>query len=163
MDIRNWGLEKVMRLPDWCFGRRYIVTASIWTQQTGYSWDISEIAYPDRGVMWEFGMNALVDSNIGNFCRVGIGDQLPATHPQFMELDPLVMGFGFQGEEPRQFGMSYMANGWRIQPRQSIRFQGRRLVIEAQLSLASPVLWTVWTVVSGIPSEIPDWLCESSV
>lgn len=162
MDIRNWGLAKIMRLPDWCFGRRSIVSCHIRDDAAAQVWDISELELPTRGVIWSVGYIVETNYSTGHTIRIGLGDQLPATNAEMMTLDPLIPGLGIDGPEPRLIYVTQVPNFVRFTMRQGCNFMGRRLVIEFNKDAQLDEHVIVAVEVSGIPAEIPDWLCAHS-
>lgn len=53
MDISKWPLNKIMQLPDWCFGRRWWVGTYIGTAADAASYFLIEESVPDRFVLWD--------------------------------------------------------------------------------------------------------------
>ena len=52
MRIDNWPLDRIMRLPDWCFGRRYWVGQYLYGLGGGIAYGIAEEPLPDKFVVW---------------------------------------------------------------------------------------------------------------
>jgi len=121
-------------------------------------WDISELALPDRAILYEF--NILGVGVFGKVvsCRLALGDQLPTATAEMDRLEPLFSGFGQQGADPRSFdaaaGMSLHLDRLRLM----VPAQGRRLILETTALTGMIVFVLVGIVVSGIPTEVPDCL-----
>ena len=162
MDIRRWGLHQVMQLPDECFGRRFMVSCNLQLFAATRAWDISEVALPEACVIWELYIESIGIYSEEITVRIALGDQLPAVVAVFNALDPLFMGFGAQGPEPR--GLYIPVHG-RIhinRLRMPVAAAGRRMVIEALTPEAVKGGIFVGIVVSGIPKEVPDWLISGN-
>ena len=160
MNIRNWPLDRIMQLPDSCFGRRFSVCAHVSTDDSTVAWDISEIAFPETFVLWEvaisqhyFGFTEFFDS-----LRLALGDQLPTAAAMMNALEPLIPGFGAQGPEPRYF--MALPDYFAFHMRNPISAKGRRLVLEATPLPEVNIDVQVVCEVSSMPTEVPDWLCS---
>jgi len=126
-------------------------------------WDISEVPFPERCVIWEvvflLGLNATGQPAF----RLAQGDQLPTTTAQMDALEPLLMGFGFQGAEPRTFGFDRDAAYMRIPLRMPLSAGGRRLVLEVDGVTGSIAQVFVGVIVSSLPMEVPDCLLSANL
>jgi len=163
MDIRGWGIGRIMQLPDFCFGRRYLVSCALDMEAAQRAWDISEVAFPDMAVIWEIGVGGMAGWQDAITVRLALGDRLPATVAEMNALDPLVFGLGLQGAEPRDIRVRGFGRGALLRLRTPVAAQGRRLVIEGETeeAIAGSVLVTV--TVSGVPREVPDWVLLGGV
>ncbi len=94
MDIRNWPLDGIMQLPDSCFGRRYIVSCCIEVAATLKGYDISEVAFPEVGVIWDVQWWPDSEFPVSGGIRLALGDQLPTTTAEMTRLDQLIQGLG---------------------------------------------------------------------
>lgn len=163
MDVRRWGLNQIMQLPDCCFGRRYLVSCSLNVLSAQRVWDISEVALPDRCVIWELMIRGTTSPENIVDLRIALGDQLPTAVAMFNRLEPMFMGLGRQAAEPRPM---VVAGGdlmhW-DRLRLPVAAQGRRLVIEALTGELVVGNVLVGIVVSGLPTEVPDWLCSGNL
>lgn len=158
MRINDWPMEKMMVLPDWCFGRQYAVCVTTRGGVGATVWDISELAFPDVGVIWQVSIFATYWTFAVDYCRLALGDQLPATTADMDRLEPLIHGLGAQGAEPREINLYVGVGPWVLPLRQPVQFQGKRLIVEARAT-AGKYAWThVIVVVSSMPKEVPDWL-----
>ncbi len=158
IDIQHWPLDRIMQLPDHCFGRRFPVCLCPSSSSDVPGWDISEIALPETCVIWDLVMWVeLVTVALTSF-RLALGDQLPTTTAQMDALDPLFPGLGHQGAEPRQvlFGAANVPIVSML--RLPVRSGGRRPVAEVIVAGPDPGYLDVILVVSSIPTEVPDWL-----
>ena len=158
MRIDHWGLDQVMQLPDHCFGRRWVVSCEIHGASGTTAWDMSEVGFPDVGVIWELVVEPFYCTFAGDYIRLALGDQLPAAAAMMDGLEPLIAGLGETGAEPRHMYVFYNLGSSLIQMREPKRFQGRRLVMEVAPSVEKFMWVRVMVVVSSIPKEVPDWL-----
>jgi len=158
MNIRDWPMNKIMSLPDHCFGRRFVVGLMLRTIEEATSWDISELALPERCVLWEFQMGFIArDTGIATV-RLAFGDQLPTTTAQMDILEPVLPGFGYQGADPR----TILVRGTMLYTLQKVKVpvctSGRRIIMEVtSAAVASSAVFGLF-VFSSMPTEIPDWL-----
>jgi len=157
MDISQWSLDKIMQLPDYCFGRRFPIMAVVHTGGIGIGWDISEIGFPEICVIWELHFSGRKPEGSTVLHRIALGDQLPTATAMMDGLEPLFPGFGAQGISPRVF----LTKGEDIlelrRLKMVVRTSGRRLVLEAENTGAAASESRVIVVVSSIPKDIPSW------
>jgi hypothetical protein len=158
MDISNWGLHKIMQLPECCFGRRFLVSCTVTGGDAAAAWDISEIALPERCVLWEIrGFCDAAAADITSF-RLALGDQLPVTTAIMDGLEPLINGLGAQGPGPRAIVPSLDGRMQWNRLRQNIHAASRRLILEATGAQGKTPTITVGIVISGVPRSIPDMI-----
>lgn len=162
MNIRNWPMNRIMQLPDYCFGRRFIVSAAPAAPAGGAGWDISEIALPERFVIWEFFCWWINIEALFLSWRLALGDILPTTIAEMDALQPLFPGLGVQGAEPRALSPLPYRIFMRWQIRQSVVAAGRRLVAELTSVPSKQGRIQVAIVVSSIPTEVPEWLISGT-
>ena len=93
MEIRNWPMDRIMQLPDHCFGRRFSVIFSGSVGAFGTSYFISELSLPDRCVLWELNMfsrTATADIPFGQIrYSFKLGTKLPASDAEVALLDDI--------------------------------------------------------------------------
>lgn len=158
MDIRNWGLDRIMQLPDEAFGHRFMVYLEVQNVGAGFVYDISELGLPDVCVLWELFIQ--VYNSETTFCniRFGLGDMLPAIPPEMLGLEPLLRGFGVQGAEPR-YAIYWSPQEIHLRRlRVPIAAQGRRVVMQSQYNAIGDNYVRAAFVFSSLPTEVPDWL-----
>jgi len=163
MNISNWPLNRIMQLPDNCFGQRYLMSCYIETDGTTKKWDISEMALPEVFVLWELNVLTTYMGSDLSFVRLALGDQLPTAVAQMDALEPLFPGFGVQGADPRVFRVSWASNLRFMKLRKAFRPSGRRLIMEAYSTADKLPVVQAGIVISSIPTEVPDWLCSGRV
>ncbi|MBA7665265.1 hypothetical protein ES703_73335 [subsurface metagenome] len=158
MDIRNWPLGQILQLPDFCFGRRWLVSCTTYSVAGEPFWDIAEIAFPENIVLWEWGFWTYALTTAADRWRLALGDQLPTTVAMMDALEPFIPGFGEQGMSPRSIRFPYNTSGNFVRLRQPIHTGGRRLVLECDANGTLHAGMMVGVVVSSIPTEVPDCL-----
>lgn len=158
MDIRDWPLDKIMQLPDWCFGSRNIRCLGDEIPAAGARFVLDTFALPDECVIWEirpfnrFSIHST--GNVGFHWYAVLADKLPVTFAEFTNNEWL---FGSTGV--------WVGNTWAftdqfgsVNMRQPIRAMGRRLCIYLVNSGTIYDRMGVLFVVSSVPKEVPDWL-----
>lgn len=158
MNIEKWDIDKIMRLPDWCFGRKFLLSCDARAYSEAYAFDISKVGLPDRAVMWELLVVPYNYSSTNNWIRLAVGDKVPASAAEMLLLDPLIMGFGYGNEEPRKIYLVSNLQIFTMSLRTPSLGNGRRLILEAYAE-ADKIAWVrVTLLVSSIPKEVPDWI-----
>lgn len=158
MNIRDWPMDRIMQLPDWCFGRRWPVFLRSYAPNATPTYDISEVALPERCVFWWFGWDISAAELTRTLYRLALGDQLPTTEAQMSTLEPLFMGLGVQGAEPREIQTLKLEAEGGIPLRTPINTTGRRPVLETKGFGTNYIGARITLVVSSMPTEVPDWL-----
>lgn len=156
MNINDWPIGKILQLPDHVFGRRFTLSCSLQCATGAAVWDISEIALPERCVLWEVDVYSAIMTGPLMWYRMAIGDQLPTTVAEMDGLEPLIHGMGVDGPEPRRIWFPRETD-WRINRLKfPISAAGRRLVIECGSGETANPMFMVTIVVSTIPRDIPE-------
>ncbi|MBA7708110.1 hypothetical protein ES703_116998 [subsurface metagenome] len=161
MRIDNWPIDRIMRLPDWCFGRRYVISATAFGAVGAQGWDISELSFPEVCVIWSLSFWASRVSPDVEALRIAMGTQLPTAVGMMDVLDPIFPGLGFHGAEPRQIepALAGLASGMFL--RMPLEPRGRNLIIEVSSVAEKNGSVIVALVVSAMPREVPDWLISA--
>lgn len=158
MNISNWGIAKIMRLPDWCFGVRWPLCVSPEAAAGAVGFDISESTRTDRLVIWEMTITTSLMLRQADYFRLAMGMQLPTTAVEFNELDPLFPTVGNQGPEPRQIGF-FNPMGFAIRNMKfAVPIGPRRIVAEVTPTADQDGGLNIVFVCSAMPKEIPDWI-----
>lgn len=158
MDIRNWLVDEILQLPDCMFGQRFPIFCSIDEQSGSATWDISEVALPEKCVVWFFSLQSWSNATTTPTIRLALGDQIPTSAAMMTALEPLMMGLGLQGAEPRDLMCPLATYELRLPMKKVIEPSGRRLVLEVTGQVLKHTEVRVALIVSGIPREVPDWL-----
>lgn len=158
MKVSSWGWGRLLKLPDWCFGRRWIITTEAYNSGLGLAWNISELGLPERSVVWQ--VQAVISQGMtasGNM-RLALGDQLPANAAAMNRLEELIPGMGNEVMTPRAIYASGFCVLFDLKTRYGLEASGRRVVVEYHSLTATPSAARLSMVVSGVPSEVPDWV-----
>ena len=158
MDIRNWGLDQVMQLPDHCFGAKRVIAMCGEGKISAPAYDICETGLGERAVVWGVSVWHLEGAVVVGFVMFKLGDQLPATLAEFNALEDIfpemacVAGYrsiltctGYSG---RQF----------IPMRRLYHTAGRRIVMALGLVGLTDGIVDGALLVSSVPREVPDCL-----
>ncbi len=158
MDIRNWSMDQILQLPDHLLSRRYVVSAALDLGADETAWDISELGLPDMAIVHEMFIFAGGAFGKSMRIRLALGDQLPTITAEMDRLEPLFMGLGYQGPEPRTIQVSVLSPFRMNRLRMFVPAQGRRLILEGVTAVGDIIGVIAGIVVSGVPTEVPDCL-----
>lgn len=163
MRIDDWPINRIMQLPDWCFGSRWLVSCFAHVSGATVAIDMSEIQLPNEGVIWEVGIYQVYANAANLSVRLGLSHVLPASLAEFMLLEPLVPGFGSQGPSPRAILTYHLAGPMYFPLRRYVEAQGKRLCLLAAGVQDKEQDVHAWAIVSSMPKEVPDWLVSGKV
>lgn len=158
MDIRRWPMDMIMQLPDHVFGRRFPITCRVRALNTANHFDISEVALPERSVLWQLIVDPQLAPSDGCYIAMALGEQLPTTLAQFNLLPPLIYGYGGLPPEPRTFRFAAAAQILVMDLKIPILGPSKRLVVMGYGATGETMAARVTIVVSSIPNSIPDWM-----
>jgi len=163
MDIRGWPLDRIMQLPDWCFGQRWpVITSQRLDANTTMQW-ISEHSLPDVGVIWEVAITGAYGTGPDLYYQIAFGDHRPASGEEFQAFEQVFHGSYDSNLVPRQMFFGY-GMGRRVTMKKLMEPQGRRFAYRAHNEHATERMsLTICIVVSAIPKEAPDWLISGPV
>ncbi len=158
MHIGNWPLHKITQLPDWVFGARSTIIFSGITAGSSPNFFISDIALPDRCVIWH--ISALVATLGGVSVAViprlslSLADILPTSDAEYVLLETVLPGV-----EERQSGIRVFRPELNLcRVRYFFSPQGRRFTVRESFGAGQASTWNLAILFSSIPSEVPDWL-----
>jgi len=163
MDISSWSIGQIMQLPDCLFGRRFPIACCAYGAQGALAWDIAEIAFPERFVLWNVSFVSNYIDYQSDYIRMAMGDQLPAAAGEMDLLEPLLPGLGADGMEPRQIYIARRPFDGMKGLRNPYQAAGRRFVLEVQPVAEQGARVMVVLIVSSMPREIPDWYFQRQV
>lgn len=158
MDISQWGIGRIMQLPDCVFGRRWPIIFTLHAAAEGSQYFISEIALPDVCVLWElYGFSSPLGSAVTpplSVTSIMLGDQLPTTDAEMALMEPLLPGADELVANMRSTRGRLELTRLKV----PISAQGRRVVVRFQVGSIVPVVLALGLVFSSVPKEVPDWL-----
>lgn len=158
MDIRKWGLDQVMMLPDSCFGRRRLIILSGSGKTGAPAFDICETGLSERMVVWGIAGWHLGGALVRGYIEFRLGDNLPVTIAEFRN---------FEGMFPEMITPALVRNTlcwvatinlpW-LPMRRPYITSGRRIVVALTVSgLAAEEVYAA-ILISSVPTEVPDCL-----
>lgn len=158
MDIRNWQLDKILRLPDWCFGRRWVVAEALLLDPAEVNYVISQDALPEVCIIWEvWGQNSSPSWGTGSV-EFRMGHQLPANLAEFRLLKPLFGPVGEVGNIRSAFVLGSMGFYRLDKIRQNTETGAAKLVMRMENRATSGGIMQAGIVISSVPREVPDWM-----
>ena len=163
MDVSSWAPEKIMQLPDCCFGERQTLCCYVSSSGAVPVWDISEIAILDVCVLWDLMIWQAYCNNNQNYIRIAWGHFLPKSTAEMDQLQPVLSGFGAHGFEPRKIPFYSYTSLCTIHLRRVVNPGGARLVVEAKSVASTAIMAHVICTFSSLPKEVPDWLISDKV
>jgi hypothetical protein len=158
MNIQDWGIGRIMQLPDCCFGRRFVISFSGYNLQNSAVGVISEISLPDRCVLWTMAtwtryQMGIIGNSIITFNFV-LTDQIPAAVAAWQLAEPLL-----SGQDEVHLGQRVVRGNITLDNlRMVIPAQGRRVALRVYENADIKCEWAARLVFSSIPTEVPDWL-----
>ena len=155
MEYLKVNESEILQLPDHVFGARFVVACELRVGGDSIEWEMSEIALPEKFVLWQLSIMWQHWSIASSYLRIGMGDQLPTATVMMDTCEPLVPGLGEAGTYPRGLhGYQYTGHE-RINMRMARHAMGRRMVIEVNSAAAATSNVRVAAVVSSIPDMVP--------
>ncbi len=158
MDVRKWPLDKIMQLPDWCFGQRWWIGTYVGTTAGGVTYFTIEDRVPDRFVVWSLIYNG------SKWTAVTGIDLALRLASQAADVD----GFWLSPRLFQQIAKENMAYEFFFNANTGLYLQNMRTVHEARgLRVCGAVKHIDETatcenmcalLISAVPKEVPDWL-----
>ncbi len=158
MDIRNWPLDRIMQLPDHCFGRRWPVGLGFTLATGAAEYDMAEGALPDRMVVWGVNITAEGSPTATNHIELAMGDRAPKTEAEVELLEKIFTGIKASDGDFGQFEATPAGGSMLTNLRMPVASQGRRLVGQCKRHVGASVAATIIIIISSIPNEVPDCL-----
>lgn len=158
MDIRNWPIDRIMQLPDCCFGRRWPVGVYATAVEIGTYYDISEAGLGDRCVVWQVSYISASSFGGAAIYALSLGDVLPVNDAQFDALDPIFSDVGRRIPARRGVDVGETGQIITLPLRYPVQAQGRRLVGRFEIISAPTTYAQMILVISSFPTEVPEWL-----
>ena len=160
MDIRNWSIDRIMKLPESAFGRRWPIAVTYLLAGAAAKFDIADTKLPDGFVIWEVMIEMRWASSSNMEVTLATGEQLPASDAVFNQL-PLVFPqiktpSGQLGAMEAMYNSSYAIRKMKV----PVVNNGSRLIGRFIRTIGSSVGGACILVVSSIPKEVPDWLLK---
>lgn len=158
MNIMDWPMQRIMTLPDWAFGRRWMICLRALMTGAGPVFDISDTPLPNGFVIWQVSIAQRYASAASITIALATGDQLPANDAAYALLQPLMPQVVSPGGRLSEFDVLYLASQISNTLKQPVENLGRRLVGRFQRTVGTAVAAQCFLVISSLPREVPDWL-----
>ena len=158
MDIRNWPMDRIMQLPDHCFGQRWLTCVQATSAAIGPLFDISEFGFPEWTVIWNMSVWYVQPGDVYVGVALSLGDALPATDAEFIALDILFKDLGIVVAGIKALNMMAAGGQYSFPLRKLVHTMGRRLVGRFYMGATGLQYAHAVLTVSSIPKEVPDCL-----
>ena len=158
MHINNWPMDKIMQLPDCCFGRREMLQLAVDLAGADPVYAINPAGLPDRMVIWE--VNAAARAVVASTIHAGLalGEQLPASDAEYNALElvfpNVISSDGDRGEFEVCVNSAFSITMIRF----PVLAQGRRLIAKFTRHQGNATEGVIDIIYSAIPNEVPDCL-----
>ena len=151
-------MDRIMRLPDWCFGRRWFV-GTYQGSVTGVAhYNMSAETLPDKFVVWGAFMSCMSPNCLQALrMTMRLGYKIPGDVAETKTLDRV---FKDMSEPDIVYELFCPQNGcfWLNAERRLIESKGRKLVVVTNGDAAIAYEATAAIQISALPREVPDWL-----
>lgn len=158
MDIREWPLDKLMQLPDWCYGSRWAIITNIRVAGVETLQWLVKDPLPDKIILWELGTFRCTVPAIYSWIKFSLGDHEPKNAADFDTFEPLF--WGDLNNEVKS-GAIYLnpTETIQISMKRGIETKNKQFAIQTYNAHASSyMVVSAKFIISSIPTEVPDWL-----
>lgn len=158
-DVSGWDLANRMKLPDWCFGsKRVVSTYALAIGAPDTKWSISLTALPDPCCIWTMFVFWMPEPPAVGHVRIGLADVVPTSAAEMSAADEIFPDLGSFSAGPNYFPMHAQTYTlWQINVRKGMVTDGKYLVAEAYV-VSGKVRVEAGLVVSELPTEVPAFL-----
>lgn len=163
MDIRNWPINKVMQLPDWCFGRRWPVSVAVTLTGAAAVFDRSDPQLPDRFVVWEVVVMMPWTASCSIEVALATGIELPPNTATFDQLPLLMPHIRSIAGTPGAIDVNYLFLMSVVKVRIPVENSGGHLIGRFIRTVGSSIGGQAIITISAIPKEGPDWIISGLV
>ncbi len=158
MDVSRWPIDRILQLPDWCFGRRWWVGEYMGSTQGRAMYRIGEENLPDWFVVW----GILISCNSPACLQamrltMRLGTILPTEPTDVNGMDRIFDGIS-KSKITYEFYANPNAVTWINAEKIIHESRGRRLVLIANGDQTIAYEMTAGMLISSIPREVPDWV-----
>lgn len=158
MDISRWSLDRIMQMPDWCFGRRWWVGTNLGTSLAEAVPFLVEESVPDVFVLWDvLVLSAAAEGQTRTDMTLRLCRQAPTT-ANVRTFRRLLRGFSeptlyYEIQLPADIAIHLGPMRNLIEARNDkiggiYKRLGATTAQEAQIAF----------LISGMPREVPDWV-----
>lgn len=158
MNIEKWDIDRIMQLPDWCFGRKWPVSVGYKTAAIGTYYDLSELGLPDKCVIWQVNWSFSSIGVLSVVTSLALANEIPADTNEYNQKSQLLADMGISVELRRDVTISSYGGGKTIDIRMPLETAGKRLLGRFNWGQAITGMMMISMVISSIPKEVPDWV-----
>ncbi len=166
MDVSDWTIDQRMRLPDWCFGNRKLLSLQVNVIAEGsFRWYITTESLPDPACIWAVGFSVSDSDQKYNYIRMGLADNVPMNEAQMDATTPLFPYFGSTVFAPPKIYVPTKSGvAFYIVSRKGLVTGGKKFVAEAWLNVGGTILFGhLYILVSELPTSMAGWLAHNKV
>jgi len=158
MDISSWPLGRIMMLPDYLFGRRWVMTNVSAGTAVAPSFKKNRCMLPEYAVLWEICI--ISDNIVGGHGMIGIrlGDQVPANLAEFERLEEIFPCCDCESNGKSRFNPMQGSAIHLTRLKMAFHTMGRTVVTMHRAGPGLSLETSVSMVWSSLPKEIPDCL-----
>lgn len=158
MDVSKWPLDKIMQLPDCCFGRRWWIGTYIGTAGGALTYFTIEERLPDRFVIWSMlvqGCDWTAGTGIDLTIRLAYkgfdNDSFWKARRLFHQIALEELTYDFYLTTKNNFYMPYCRS---VHESQGLRICGAYKIRNETATCENQIA----LLISAVPREVPDWL-----
>lgn len=158
MDVSDWPVDKIMQLPDWCFGRRWWAGTQCYKADGKVSYGYAEERFPDAFVLWAVMVTCYSPSMTEAMkLTLRVAAQPFVDMETVRAADRLLKGTSRIGlwmdlyVGPNE--VTYISD-----IRQYCHYPNKRLAVEANGDQTNLYYCDVNVLISSVPKQIPDYL-----
>ncbi len=158
MNFSNWPINKIMELPDHCFGRREVLQLAVDLAGAGAVYSFNPACLPDKMVIWEVHAAARAAVVVTIHAGLALGDQKPASDAEYNALELVFPNVISSDGDRGEFEVSSDSGFSLTKVRFPVVVSGRRLIGKFTRHQGNATEGVISVVYSALPSEVPDWL-----
>lgn len=155
MNIQNWPMNKIMQLPDECFGNKWVVSCSAEIILATSAFVKARSSLPEFTIIHELFACRHTATAKSFTVEIRLGEKLPANEAEFRDLMPIfndsvtfdgiISGFSLGG-----LGALFIRN-----IKLPISSSGRSLIFYFRTTDTSGTVGSAGVVISSTPKDIP--------
>lgn len=157
IDISNWPIQDVMMLPDYCFGRRWLVGLTFTLTGPGAVYVLSPAKMPDKFVIWNMTINLRWATSSSILATFGMGEQSPGSALEFDNLPKIFPECETQAGLKGGFEINYLVQTDFPRLKMPVIGSGRYIIGKFVRSVGSSQGGQVCFTVSMLPKAVPEW------
>ncbi|GAH72580.1 unnamed protein product [marine sediment metagenome] len=158
MDVSSWPLDRIMQLPDWCFGKRWWIGEYLGTAAGELVYNTVHDRLPDRFVLWSMFVQG-TDWNAGTGINLTVklaeraydGDSFWHADRLFHQIASEQYVYEFFLTMKGMFYLPYI--------RSVHESKNNRICVAFKIrAQETPCENQIAFLISSVPREVPDWL-----